>query len=269
MERDDNYSSHGRTIPRKAANGRTEKRRSRMAVQYEEVDVGSDDEYINDNAVGTSGAAAVKGRRAKPDYRRYRGGDEQAKQPFPDELPESFRDRNPAALKLRAPSAKATLGPTAGSTARKAAGKRPMMRPVRSTSVVDDAEDENVINVINRATNGDSSQVDDRYSSDGENAFRENGSPDVQAESNGQTAQRSGGRARNIKSLGTINNKQALINEENRLAKLQALEMIDDVYDQPSGNARIGSDDDFSSDTVGSDNESDNIPARKAAVAPV
>nr|POE85498.1 hypothetical protein CFP56_43814 [Quercus suber] len=29
MERDDNYSSHGRTIPRKAANGRTEKRRSR------------------------------------------------------------------------------------------------------------------------------------------------------------------------------------------------------------------------------------------------
>nr|POE94315.1 hypothetical protein CFP56_16555 [Quercus suber] len=266
MERDGNYNTHGRNLPRKAINGRPEKRRSRLAVEYEEVDVGSDDEDVDDSFVGAANAAPASGRRTQPGYRQNRGDNEQAEPPFPDELPESFRDRNPVAPRVRASSSKSAASPVSRNGVGRFAGKRPMMRP-RNTTADDDTEDNNVVNAISMTSNDDPIPVDEQQASHAVKLRDGKSRSSLQASSNDETSpEQSCGRP---PKSASINNKRAIIDEENRLAKLQVLELMDDAYDKTSGGHAAGLNDELSSDNADSDNEPDNIPARNPTVAPV
>lgn len=218
VERDENYNDHSRFPSRKVANGRAEKPRTRLLVDYEEVDVGSDDEFDDEGAVEATTATRDKKRRAKPGYLQNRHGDDEEEQAFPEELPETFRDRNPAVPKYQPTHLQRSSGM---SLARRTAGKRPSMRPAENHDTVDDISgEESVESTDDVAANGDSIHID-----------RTASSSLAGASSNGEPSTRN-----------PALSKQTLINEENRLAKLQALEMMDVDED--------------------SDNDPDDVPAR-------
>lgn len=199
VERDENYGYRARE---RLPNGtRVEVRAKRMPrqshVDYEEVDIGSDDEIFVKSSVPQSAKPANDhARRSLPGHLQDRHADDVD---LPDELPEDFKDgrtRAPAKQKPLTPAAPTAETSTPKRPVGRPAGKRPAMRPVqvqaqrnRFGGTVDDAE---VDDMLDQAESGSFMPV---------NA--------VNAKPNGTTSQHSKDVA-----------------EQNRLAKLQALEML-------------------------------------------
>lgn len=258
VEKDDNYGY----IPReRLANGKrvqvTENKRKvrQSAVEYEEVDIGSDEEHDEEGLfvpTASTSAAKEKERRTLPGYLQNRHDEED----LPNELPEDFRDRQPngkppGPARSRphdskgkfAATATTKNGPSAASEVHddnttvkrpvgRPAGKRPSMRPA-AAALDGTADDDEVNEVIDAAANGDFMDVDDAValSTAAVNHARANGTPQESPAaasrplSNGKVGSgRPRGRPRKVT---PATQHQQHLDEDNRRAKLQALGMAD------------------------------------------
>lgn len=217
VEKDDNYGyrSMREKFPSTAAAKRPG-RKSANYVEYEEVDIGSDPEDEMFAAEYNAPPTANK-RRAVPTYLQERHDED-----LPDALPESFRDRAWDKPKNKSrqsedadktSEAEASQAPTSAHN-RPPAGKCPSMRPtISSTTGV--------------ANDGDSDTA----------AADEDAAGSTQSSARGtpvQTPQTSWPATRQMRSFTPMNGeaaaaakRQSAIDEENRKAKLQALQMMD------------------------------------------
>ncbi|KAK4549742.1 hypothetical protein LTR36_005043 [Oleoguttula mirabilis] len=306
VEKDDNYGYNPRerlTNGKRSQLSESKRKIRQSAVEYEEVDIGSDEEADEEGLfvpTASASAAKEKERRTLPGYLQSRHGDDG----LPDELPEDFRDRQPNARPAgpgrgHHPNGKGKLASsTANSQTATAevqdadtvavakrppgrpAGKRPSMRP--AAAAPDGAADDNELNeVIDAAANGDFMNVDDAVALSTAAVHRaaENGTPEQsraaasRPSSNGKVG--SGRpRGRPPKASAAISHQKNM-NEQNRLAKLQALDAVGLDMSPASIGSKKGkaasvkpgtvsmadalSDDDDSDDAV------DSIPARRGA----
>jgi len=260
VEKDDNYGY----VPReRLSNGKrvqlTEnKRKARQsAVEYEEVDVGSDDDAADEGTFVPSakGAAArEKDRRSLPGYLQSRHADDDD---LPDELPAGYRDRSMnkprasdgATARARPSNSKNRFTPVnrpsdvndkqdsgamdgAVGLVGRLAGKRPSMRLAPAVQGgFDGAADDNEVNdVIEAAANGDFMDVDDTVAvSNPANATPK--APTASASRLSSNGKVGSGRPKGRPPKAGPATPQAQqqhkrMDEENRLAKLQALEMV-------------------------------------------
>lgn len=220
VEKDTSYGHYPSKTKGKAgapqSNGKTSKKVGKGNVEYEEVDIGSDNDF-EDGLYMMSGAmpaSTSNQRRSIPNYLQSRYNDED----LPDELPPLYKgranksQRPPPIERVKAAS---TASPVA--KAKPTAGKRPNMRPSGNSAInLDGAADES------DARNDDYVDVDDivpdpvRASS-----VTLNGTPASAASSRPSSS-----RARAKTQAAKSNPRQQAMDEENRLAKLQALEMM-------------------------------------------
>ena len=243
VERDDNYGYYP-SKPKGAAKGAAahgseiRKRKNKAPVEYEEVDIGSDEEADESFFTSGGGGGGAAGRRSLPNYLQSRHADED----LPDELPAGYRDREP-----QKKSAKARTRNSDGSFATKddtpqqppqqktkpTAGKRPSMRPPISAQTVDldGADNGNEQDIIDAAANGEYMDVDELMAQ-----TRPFSAVNHPANGTGSAASSRPGSAR--KSAQT--SKQKASDEQNRLAKLQALEMVPGDGETPHSVTRTG-----------------------------
>ncbi|CAK4033038.1 Hypothetical predicted protein [Lecanosticta acicola] len=297
VEKDENYGyTHRQRHPNgkrdaknawpTAASNRDARRRTthQRQVEYEEVDIGSDIEDEDEEpgsggsfvAInGTSRSNNSKDRRSLPGYLQNRHADDD--KDGPEELPDNFRDRhhNPkrgtrsksdaAAQQLQNEVEAATP-----QTKSKTAGKRPSMRPSTAQEPItiedngsdsSDLEDmidqaasgnfgDHAANGHSPATNGASSS--NKSTSTGRPRGRPPKSKPTSANNTPRKQQATQEQARQA---------QRIMEEENRLAKLQALQMLDDdpgVFGSKPGEDLFGEDE--------SDDDVDEVPARMAKV---
>lgn len=243
VEKDDNFRL-GAALnpgPKSKASGRpsaVDKRapvRSRMNVEYEEVDIGSDNDDFDDDSMFVTAGPRGSERRALPSYLRDRHAGEED---FPDELPSSHRD---GFAKPRPPKPKpATASPASASrTLSQTAGKRPAMRPSAgnaSNSAIDiPSDDEEATQAaIDAAANGDWMDVDDVMGAQHQMPTPVSTSTPAAKTQNGVHASggsgKPKGRPRGRPSGGNMANSQRQkLEEQNRIAKLQALEGDEEV----------------------------------------
>ena len=236
VERDGNYGlSRDSKAARKSApgggpvgKGERRKRKSAATVEYEEVDIGSDqddndadDSMFVDSAARAGGAAsggAAGGKRCLPTYLQSRYQDDED---LPDELPMEYRDhskqkrQSSGAVRQSKPQEKNAGGMFAKAKAtgtpqqKPTAGNKPSMRPSNQGLAMDGVADDDA--------NGDYADVDEvlaeppRPSFSAINKPHPNGTPTTAAKQTPQSQKKQ--RQKNT------------IDEQNRLAKLQALEM--------------------------------------------
>ncbi|KAK4610464.1 C-module-binding factor A [Fulvia fulva] len=236
-------------VPATAAS-KKEKRKSqggRPPVEYEEVDVASDDDDFDANESGWNAvngtAKSNRNRRSLPGYLQERHADDDPD--MPDELPEGHRDKHHNALrsgrtgnpKARASDAAAQLQAETAATVKQGqvAGKAPGMRPNSSNQPIEieddgNSSDDDVDDAINAAANGDF-------------GAQTNGTP-VPSGSSKQPSSTGRPRGRPPKGKGVATTSpsslkknaaeaavleaQHMMEEDNRLAKLQVLEMLND-----------------------------------------
>lgn len=230
VEKDENYGH--RSIEKKKTNA-TEKRPGRKSgsyhVDYEEVDIGSDLEeeelFIPD----------TNKRRSVPNYLkdRYNGDDD-----LPDSLPDDFRDRqwdskkkakgrkSGATASAIAPThvvVDADAGPNQNG-ARPPAGKRPSMRPAAATSPHAD-DDANSTGSADEDANAASTQSSGRATPVSASANAASQPP----ASSGWTAANKPQTSTPSAAVQKQRQRQSAMDEENRKAKLQALQMMEDA----------------------------------------
>jgi hypothetical protein len=230
VEKDDNYGH--RSIEKKKTNA-TEKRPGRKSgshhVDYEEVDIGSDLEeeelFVPD----------TNKRRSVPNYLkdRYNGDDD-----LPDSLPDDFRDRqwdskkkakgrkSGATASAIAPThvvVDADAGPNQNG-ARPPAGKRPSMRPAAATSPHAD-DDANSTGSADEDANAASTQSSGRATPVSASANAASQPP----ASSGWTAANKPQTSTPSAAVQKQRQRQSAMDEENRKAKLQALQMMEDA----------------------------------------
>ena len=251
VERDANYGYYPSRPKNKGGKGgllsaaeAQRRRRSGAMVEYEEVDIGSDedvdDSLLNGGGRGGAGGAVVKEKRSLPNYLQSRHiGDED----LPDELPADYKDgaqrrqqgSRPSAQATRPPQAKnaegrfvkstpqgTPQGPKQKEKQRPTAGKRPSMRPSMSTNdaTLDGAaDDDGTQDVIDAAANGEYMDVDEIMA---QSAPARTSFSAVNRPVNGTPA---GAKATSAQAQKQ-KQKQKAMDEQNRLAKLQALEMV-------------------------------------------
>ena len=223
VEKDTSYGHYPSKLKAKPGapqqNGKKARGMSKGNVEYEEVDIGSDDDF-EDGEFMMSGALAgptSNQRRSLPSYLQNRVEDEDA----PYELPAHYRDhgrkRGPRSGQVEKSKASPTTPTTAKAKTKPTAGKRPSMRPSTNNMNIDGAADDT------STTNGDYIDVDDivpevaRASS-----VTFNGTPTSTLASRPGSSSRPTPKAQPAKT----NAQQRTMNEQNRLAKLQALEMV-------------------------------------------
>ena len=204
IEKDESYGSR---IRERLPNGKRvmveKKKKSReSAVDYEEVDIGSDEDMDEDHFVSQeTGAVRDKDRRSLPGYLRNRHADAEG---LPSELSDSvIRERQQIQKAPGTSSARHLSHHTESGSKRGVSGKRPNMRPAQA--ILDDAGDEEVDETINQAADGDFMDVDDAVQ------------PSITASS----------RAAVSDAHAPSLHAQPDSAEQNRLAKLQALAMVD------------------------------------------
>ena len=253
VEKDNDYSTKTRND---TPLDKREKRKGRWQgryhnVQYEEVDVGSDEE-VGDNIRGAArDEVQEKEGRRLPGYLQSRHEEDGDDGP-PAELPEGFRDSSvhnraprvrPRRVEAGAKSAEAESSHTTG----RSAGKRPSMRPSLTAEEPhgipngdDDNDDTETAAMIDAAANGDFMDIDDTIALSAaavkrlNSATGVNGTPKATpaaVESTQAQPKPSTGRPRGKlpKVRETASQQRAnAVAEENRKAKLQALEMVDD-----------------------------------------
>ena len=124
LSRDENYEAYRpeRKNPgvKSAAGSKAKRKTTRPQVEYEEVDVGSDDD---DELFVSNGAPTSQKRRS---FRRAEDDED-----FPASLPENFRDSNPTYRTRTKPAVASSSRP---------AGKRPSMRPHEAETIPDDED---------------------------------------------------------------------------------------------------------------------------------
>ncbi|KAK5163763.1 uncharacterized protein LTR77_010436 [Saxophila tyrrhenica] len=247
VEKDDNYRQY--TSQKKVGGGgggAHRKGRNAPNVDYEEVDIGSDDEGVADNdfilvSASRAGSSAVrkpKDRRSLPNYLQRRGDD--AEEEFPDELPSEYRDRTNQDRSSRPKKANGLVGRSRKSASlvesSLTAGKRPSVRPPPTTIDLDaDAEgdmelDDVTIGAIDDAANGEWMDVDEVVDAPGFAA--------VNHPARG-TAGKSVTFAPDTDKSARLKQKNRAMDEQNRLAKLQALDMVDEPS-MGTGKGRAG-----------------------------
>jgi len=213
IEKDDNYREYK---SHKKVGDKTRKGRNAPNVDYEEVDIGSEDDgedeniFISASRAGSSAVRNAKDRRSLPSYLQRRGDDDEEN--FPDELPSEHRDGRRPQKPNGAPKARRSDGVFAPRST--TAGKAPsMMPPSRHAEDDGDTElDDVTMGAIDAAANGKWADVDELM-----------------------VAPATGFAAINHVAASTVKTatpksatqQQKSMGEQNRLAKLQALEMVD------------------------------------------
>ena len=227
VEKDDNYRIGG--VPTKAKASTTQAsskkapaRSSRRNFEYEEVDIGSDNDDFDDDSmfVTNNTGTSRSDRRALPSYLKNRHAGEED---LPEELPMT-KSRPPRPQSNN--NSPAIRTPASAQTA----GKRPLMRPPTTTSTAanpnilsDDEDDDTTEAAVAAAVNGDFMDIDDAIAVQ---QPLQHVSPAVQTNGNGDATpapapKRSRGRPSGGNLAALQKQKQ---DEQNRLAKLQALE---------------------------------------------
>lgn len=229
VEKDENYGH--RSIAKKKTNA-TEKRPGRKAnshhVDYEEVDIGSDLEeeelFVPD----------TNKRRSVPNYLKDRYNDDSD---LPDSLPDDFRDRqwdSKKKAKGRKSGATASAiatthdvdadaGPNLNG-ARPPAGKRPSMRPAAAASPHPN-DDANSTGSADEDANIASTQSSGRATPVSASANAASQPP----ASSGWTAANRPQASTPSAAVQKQRQRQSAMDEENRKAKLQALQMMEDA----------------------------------------
>ncbi|KAI5360256.1 putative JmjC domain, Zinc-finger domain of monoamine-oxidase A repressor R1 [Septoria linicola] len=278
------------------ASNKERRKGNKRATIYEEVDIGSDDDdFVEENSFVAINSAAGRNRRSLPNY--MQGRHEVDDPDAPSELPDDFRDRSHKQRTYRERKRELADGPDAqlqqetentveplsrgpsrpaASSSKKAVGrpsfggKGPSMRPsnVHEPIMIEDngesSDDDDDMNGIEGAANGSFS----------------NGTPMQPASRPGpSTKQRGRPTKSNQAILATEKAEQAAQKgaaaqaeeqrqqaEANRLAKLQALQMLEgggemdfDAFDGGRAGGGIAFDAGFEDD---SDDGADEIPAR-------
>jgi hypothetical protein len=245
VEKDDNYGYRSMEkkmkIPNTAAAKRPGRKSAAHHVEYEEVDIGSDLDEEDEPERHTNNANK---RRGIPTYLKDRHNGEED---LPDYLPDDFRDRqwDYKRTGARKPNATASesngLEPSPGQAAsRPLAGKRPSMRPAAASSP--DQEDDDADADANSVESGDEDAVAASTQSSGYatpvgaataqppswatmNKPQSSNSPNAAAVTAAQKQEQKAQR-------------KSAMEEENRKAKLQALQMFDDASPGASVPAR-------------------------------
>jgi hypothetical protein len=235
VEKDDNYGYRSMEkklkIPNTAAAKRPGRKSAANHVEYEEVDIGSDLDEEEEPERNNNNANK---RRDIPTYLKDRHNGEED---LPDYLPDDFRDRqwDHKRTGARKPNATASesngLEPSPGQAAsRPLAGKRPSMRPAAASSP--DQEDDDADADANSAESGDEDAVAASTQSSGHAtpvgaamaqppSWTTTNKPQS---SNTPSATVSAAQKQKQKAQ-----RQSAMEEENRKAKLQALQMLDDA----------------------------------------
>ncbi|KAK3673814.1 hypothetical protein LTR78_006369 [Recurvomyces mirabilis] len=231
VEKDDSYGY----VPRDRLQGGKRvavpqgKRKPRQSDRvYEEVDIGSDEEADGGSPVVVAQPASVRDRRNLPGYLRDRHAGDEA---MPDELPSSPKDstvhnnkKSKATAFLENEDDEAIAAnrapiPTSARQSGRTAGKRPSMRPVVASHAVD-ADDE-MNEMIDAAASGDFLDVDKAVRAAGASGS----STEHQAIDDDTSNRKPRGRPPKTKS-SEVSLAQRETEKHNRLAKLQALEMV-------------------------------------------
>ncbi|KAK5116618.1 hypothetical protein LTR62_007292 [Meristemomyces frigidus] len=269
VEKDDNYGY----MPReRLAGGKrvqvTEKRRNKKSDRvYEEVDIGSDEEFEEDSArMNTQPATSMREKRNLSTYLQSRAGDRDV----PDELPNSFKDNTLSKKKAKskfveddgddATSVNRAPVPASAWTIRPA-GKRPRMSLAVSAPGID--PDDEADEMIDAAANGDLVHVDEA----------------AQASSGPSKSSFTKAAAHRISDAAIAQRES---DEQNRLAKLQIMEMVssETMLDSPAvgqgskaqskplgraGESIVNMAEGISSDEESDDDGVDSVPARRGA----
>lgn len=274
VEKDDNYGY--RSLEKRTANTATKKRPGRKAasnhVEYEEVDIGSDLE--EEELFRPEGANK---RRSVPTYLRDRHNGDDG---LADALPDDFRDRQWDSKKKTKGRKSGAAAPVAGSThsldadqgpsplsreSRPPAGKRPSMRPATGTSPQQNDDANSTRSVEEDANNVASAQSSGRSTPASGSVPAGNRPRGWTAANKPQTS---------TPSAAAQAQRQSAIDEENRKAKLQMLQMMEDAspgapvgksvhfsVDGESGNSVSLAD--GLDDVESSDDEVESVPAKR------
>ncbi|KAI7562545.1 hypothetical protein KC317_g8336, partial [Hortaea werneckii] len=249
IEKDDNYGYDARV---RLPNGKRvriatdpeqrQKRKTRQShVEYEEVDIGSDEERDQEGSLVSSGnhgdGAPEKDRRSLPGYLQNRHAGEASPQGLPLRKPRSSNvsrhqdDTNDhSRARIRSEDVDSDEPGRLSGPGGRPAGKRPSMRPAASTHAVEDnIDDDNVVNEVI----DDFMDVDDTVALSKAAVERASTANNASEPSNPTTTKPSAGRkpptgrprGRPSKVSLLQAEQKARIAEGNRLAKLQALEM--------------------------------------------
>jgi hypothetical protein len=233
VEKDDNYGY--RSVAQKNPNAPPKKRPGRKSaahqVEYEEVDIGSD--FEDEELLVPEGANR---RRSVPSYLKDRHNDDDA---LPDSLPDDFRDRQwdskkktkarktgataPVAAPTHVLDLDADQGPSPGEN-RPTAGKRPSMRPAIATSPHGN-EDADATGSAEEDANIASTQSSARATPVGASVNTASRPQAWNATNRPQTSTPSIAAAQKQKQK----QRQSAMEEENRKAKLQVLQMMEDA----------------------------------------
>ncbi|KAI7210575.1 hypothetical protein KC319_g16807, partial [Hortaea werneckii] len=249
IEKDDNYGYDARV---RLPNGKRvriatdpeqrQKRKTRQShVEYEEVDIGSDDERDQAGPLASSGhygdGVPEKDRRSLPGYLQNRHAGEASPQGLPSRKPRSsnvsqYQDdtNDHSSARIRSEDVDSDEPGRLSGPGGRPAGKRPSMRPAVSTHAVEDnIDDDNVVNEVI----DDFMDVDDTVALSKAAVERASTANNASEPSRTTTTKPSAGRkpptgrprGRPSKVSLLQAEQKARIAEENRLAKLQALEM--------------------------------------------
>ncbi|KAM0715270.1 hypothetical protein Q7P37_008768 [Cladosporium fusiforme] len=266
VEKDDNYGyrSMEKKFPTTAAAKRAG-RKSANYIEYEEVDIGSEDEMFAEEIAPST----ANKRRAIPTYLKDRHDED-----LPDALPENFRDRQwdkpknksrqSDATKISEAEASPEPAPVPAPTqTRPPAGKRPSMRPTvtSTTGAGDDVE-------------SDSGADDEDAAASTQSSARGTPVNTLQAPRPAVAPMR-GFTATNSDAAAAA--RQNAMAEGNRKAKLEALQMMEDASPGAAGptgakgkNVRFSMDNQYNNvslaeglDEESSDDEVESVPAKK------
>ncbi|EME84300.1 uncharacterized protein MYCFIDRAFT_202970 [Pseudocercospora fijiensis CIRAD86] len=298
VEKDESYGyvyrerlPNGKRVARHLGTDGQPKERRKKATKhnrnYEEIDIGSDDDdFENDSSFVAINSATSRGRRSLPGYLQNRHADDDPD--APSELPEDHRDRPYQPSRQNRPKAKASrlsdaadaqlqqeseAASAENTPAKKSAhrpsfgGKQPSMRPHNvdnPISVEDDGDDsDDADGVIDAVANGSSGNDNGTLVTNGSGSR-----PTSSGRPRGRPSKADSAKTTPSKQAQAIDAaaQQKRMEEENRLAKLQMLEMLEGGGGDDFG---IGARGDFNDVSMADDFESDGedeIPARRVKV---
>ncbi|KAF7185390.1 C-module-binding factor A [Pseudocercospora fuligena] len=286
-----------RVVRHLGTDGQPKERRKKATKhnrKYEEIDIGSDDDddFENDSSFVAINSATSRGRRSLPGYLQNRHADDDPD--APSELPEDHRDRPYQPSRQSRPKAKASrpsdaadaqlqqeteAASTGNTPAKKSAhrpsfgGKQPSMRPHNADnpiSIEDDGDDsDDADDVIDAVANGSFGNANGTPVTNGggsrpTSSGRPRGRPPKAGSAKPTpTKQAQAAAQAQAQAAAAAAAQQRRMEEENRLAKLQMLEMLEggggDDFDIGGGGGfnDVSMADDFESDG------DDEIPARR------
>jgi hypothetical protein len=225
VEKDTSYGYYPSKPKLKAGvpqqNGKRVKKMGKGNVEYEEVDIGSDDDF-EDGLFMTSGTAmgttaSSSHRRSIPNYLQDRYGGED----LPNELPPMHKDKGRPKPSRPGPTEKAKAVASPTTKAKPTAGKMPSMRPSAGSSMTMDGAADDA-----GAMSDEYLDVDEIVPDPVPTSFVAVNGTSTSAPASRPSSSRAPTKPQLAKSPARPNQRQQVMDEQNRLAKLQALEMV-------------------------------------------